>query len=284
MIDNTPTPDPVMQPVSMHDAPHKHHGALPLVAAMLGVFLVIETVVLGYVVKEYVMSADDQANPAVGLRDQLEERIREVRDKIPPVLFTVKQEGGYPYGQDLISIDRVTGQEIGVYSAGIGGFVEPIAVPQVKYDGTVYVHLVGEGDDPFIHLHSLDLTRDSDPQPMEWENGTVIYDGFSVSPDQTMIAYVPYDFELEKEFTGNELMVLDLATGESKSLGKANEGEGYFYEYILDLGGVGSGYQLRWIDRNCVEAVVYNLPETDSTAETNSFSKMETFCVVEPRP
>jgi hypothetical protein len=63
MNDNmSSAPQPSMQqPVSMHDTPHKHHGALPLIAAMLGVFLVIETVVLGYVVKEFVLDEQEEA-------------------------------------------------------------------------------------------------------------------------------------------------------------------------------------------------------------------------------
>ncbi len=48
--------EPIKQPVSVHDTPHVHHGALPLIAAMLGVFLVLETIVLGYLVKTEVLN------------------------------------------------------------------------------------------------------------------------------------------------------------------------------------------------------------------------------------
>lgn len=71
-----------MQPVSMHDTPHKHHGALPLIAAMLGVFLVLESIVLGYVVTKYVgvEQAEDEVNEQTA--DRREEVIDEVKDKV----------------------------------------------------------------------------------------------------------------------------------------------------------------------------------------------------------
>ncbi len=50
---NSPQP-PARQPVSIHDSAYKHHGALPLITAMLGVLLVIETIVFGYVITQYV--------------------------------------------------------------------------------------------------------------------------------------------------------------------------------------------------------------------------------------
>ncbi len=53
-------PRPTLQPASIHGTPHPHHGYLHLVVGLLGVLLVLETIVFGYVITQYADLQNEQ--------------------------------------------------------------------------------------------------------------------------------------------------------------------------------------------------------------------------------
>ncbi len=266
-----PTPVEIEQPSSIHV---DRSGIHPIVTALLAFLLALETLALGYVIVQYSNLQKTQSQAIAKFQEQ-----REEAPMLAPLLYTKKLEGGYPYGQQLLIINRQTGRETTVFETGIGGFVEVVAVPQVGYDGRVFVHLVGEGDNPFLQLHELNLNTEGDQKLVDFaQDSYVIMDAFEVSPDQTKLAFVPYDMDAAVSETGNQLVVLDLLSGETEVIGETDE---VFYGAIADLGGTGTAYNLRWLDRNCVETNVYEAPEEKVGGAQNTYLSQQTFCLEE---
>ncbi|MFZ2682248.1 MAG: hypothetical protein WAZ14_04105 [Patescibacteria group bacterium] len=259
--------DQMPQPVSMHDTPHSHHGALPLITAMLGVFIVIESVVLGYVVKEYVM--EDEAGEAVVDNQP----VVAVASSLPPLVYSPYIAGRYPAGQQLIMIDRETGAET-VLQEIVAGVIGVVAVPQVGFDGRIFISVMGEGDNPGLGLSVLDLETPSasavsvafaDKLPFVGREAT------KVSPDQTSLAALYYNPAMNE--LSREVAVWNLLTGQREVLGKIADTEA-FTPTLHGLGG-SSGYELSWTSQDCVSAYVYTL---SSTGDDNSFAGAREFC------
>lgn len=279
---------PTVQPVSMHDTPHVHHGALPLITAMLGVFLVLETVALGYGVVRYIGVSDRVQNGQQAIadkRDEVTQKIEEAKAKIPPILYIKSTYLNSPYGQELHQVDRQTGQDILVMDFGASKVAQLVAVPQVGYDGRVFLHIVGEGtDDPYLHLFSLDLNdEDAVPTPIELPVDSGIQSGIlmsaiAVSPDQTKLAYIPFT-QGEEVSPSTMLFVLNLLTGQKTTLGGLSdmaaptpgfrEGSTFAQPEPNTIGGT-LGPEFNWQSNSCVVAKVYG-PSLGAV-------RSETFC------
>jgi hypothetical protein len=271
--------EPIKQPVSIHDTPHVHHGALPLITAMLGVFLVLETIVIGYGIMRYVGAEDTSGNVQQLLADkraELEVKISEAKKAYPPLFYAPKSVNGQA-NQKLMVIDRQTGAESVAYTGPDGKHLDLIAVPQVGYTGAVYISLALWETDAGPQLYKLDTFNDNEITLIT-ESGKIT-DNYVVSPDQTKIAYVPFDSAVDKYITGNELKVYDLITGTTSGVG--DSGEAYYWSTISDFGGSGAGYNYIWVDNNCLEASVYERPQTDVPGLANAYSATDTICIDE---
>lgn len=271
----TPPEQPIVQPVSMHETPHVHHGALPLIAAMLGVFLVIETIVLSYGVTRFVGVTDKietaQQN-ASDRREELAQKIEEAKTKIPPILYIKSTHLNSPYGQELHQVDRQTGQDTLVMDFGASKAVQLVAVPQVGYDGHIFLHIAGEGtDDPYLHLYSLDLNSD-DPIPTVIDlpveigiQNQILMSAIAVSPDQTKLAYIPFTQEDEIS-ESTRLYDLNLLTNQFVVLGGLSDmavpvdnfrvGSTFAQPELNTIGGT-LGPEFAWQDNSCIVARVY---------------------------
>lgn len=89
---NTPesplTPsEPTVQPVSIHDTPHQGHGAWPLIAGMLGVFLVLESIALGYGVMRVVEIKGKIDTAKEKISERKEDLIVRLQDERPDLAF-----------------------------------------------------------------------------------------------------------------------------------------------------------------------------------------------------
>lgn len=283
--DMQPTSTPPTQPVSVHETPHAHHGALPLIAGMLGVFLVIETVVLGYVVKEYVVGAET-AESTIGLRDELEKKIQEAKDKLVPFLYTDSGwEGSQSYSY-LKQVNRQTGDETIVLSGEDRQFITLVATPQIGYDGRVFIHQgCVECDNPYYSLYELDMNGDREPQPLEIVEGFLSRSATAVSPDQTKIAIAQYE-DVEASNAG-EVLVYDFLSGDTEVLGELAEDE-YFSQYFGPNAFAGAGgYTLSWINRECFNVTIYEEPDDadpsgayDPTdANEKDYKEMREYCI-----
>jgi hypothetical protein len=256
-----PTSLPV-QPVSMHETPHKSHGALPLIAAMLGVFLVLALVALGYVVKEYVM--DEQAEETIETTDDreamIEQRIEEAKAKLVPFLYT---DNGWNNGNMfsfLKQVNRQTGNETLILEGKDLYFISLVAVPQVGYDGRVFIHQgCGECDNPYYSLYELDMNSEERvPEPFTIVDGNLARGGTAVSPDQTKMAIAHYD-DVEIGHTG-EVIIYDFVSGEKQVVGELAEDE-YFTSYFGNNVFAGaSGYSIFWNNRECFSLTIYEDP------------------------
>ncbi|MDQ5951898.1 MAG: hypothetical protein QG626_25 [Patescibacteria group bacterium] len=268
---------PAVQPVSMHDTPHAHHGALPLITAMLGVFLVLETVALGYGVVRYIGVSDRVQNGQQAIadkRDEVAAKIDEVKKSYPPLFYAPLSNNGEA-NRILMIVDRKTGSESVAYVSPEGKHLELVAVPQVGYKGEVYISLSVWESDGGMTLYKLDTLNDNE-LTLITESGKVT-DNYVVSPDQTKIAYVPFDLDVDKYATGNKLKVYDLVTGTTSDIG--DSGDAYYWSAISDFSGSGAGYSYVWVDSDCLEASVYARPETDVSGADNTYSATNTVCI-----
>lgn len=265
------------QPVSMHDTPHAHHGALPLITAMLGVFLVLETVALGYGVVRYIGVSDRVQNGQQAIadkRDEVAEKIDEVKKSYPPFFYAPESVNDKP-NTNLLVVDRKTGTETVAYTSQEDMHLDLVAVPQIGYKGEIYISLARWNTDAGPQLYKLDTTEDNEITLIT-ESGKVT-DNYVVSPDQTKIAYVPFDMTVDKYVTGNKLKIYDLVTGTTSEIG--DSGTAYFWSTISDFSGSGAGYAYQWTSSDCLEASVYARPQTDASGLDNTYLVTNTFCL-----
>lgn len=271
--------EPAQQPVSMHDTPHKHHGALPLIAAMLGVFLVIESIVLGYVVTEYVLDEQEEVEADVQststLSDELEEQAEEIRSKVPPLLYT---DSGFADGKIyslLKQVNRQTGQEQTIYTAKGTDVVSLLAVPQIGYDGHIFINLgCGECDSSGMSLYVLDLGGSKEVVLLPVVEGTLYRGSVDVSPDQTKIAIAQYE-DVDTSSAG-EIIVYDLLSGETEVMGVLAEGE-YFSRYFGPNSLAGAGdFNVTWRNRECFTVAIYDEPTP--AADLKHYKEIRSFC------
>lgn len=288
---NTPesplTPsEPTVQPVSIHDTPHQGHGAWPLIAGMLGVFLVLESIALGYGVMRVVEikgKIDTAKDTAASRKEELAQKVEEAKDKIPPILYIKPSQPSSPYGQELHQINRLTGQDTLVMDFGASKAAQLVAVPQVGYDGRVFLHIVGEGvDNPYLHLYSLDLNDENAvPTPIELPvdegmQSQISMSAIAVSPDQTKLAYVPFDASIEPGGESRKLLLLNLVTGEKSTLGLLNEMAGVptifsFAQLAENTIGGTVGPLMDWTSTTCVTAMVFESPSPVNGNNSQTF-------------
>lgn len=272
------SPEPSQQPVSVHDASTTHHSGWPLVAGMLGVFLVLETVVLGYVVTTYV-GVKDAKQATQERRQELVEKLKDKASNLQsaagaPFIYSVASDNGSgSFGQEIRMVDAQTGKETTVYQASESSYVQLVAVPEVGYDGRIFFTMVGEGDNPYWALQSLDIDTDQEPTPVSLPSfSTVQRWNSAISPDETMI--VGFTYDAENDEVARSLKVWNLLTGEMEEMGVLAEGE-YFYSGP-GFGGV-EGSDIYWSDRECVVATVYE--DAADPNSPNTFKEHRTLCL-----
>lgn len=270
---------PTVQPVSMHDTPHAHHGALPLITAMLGVFLVLETVALGYGVVRYIGVSDRVQNGQQAIadkRDEVAAKIDEVKKSYPPLFYAPLSKNNEA-NRNLMIVDRKTGSESVAYVGPEGKHLGLVAVPQVGYNGVVYISLAIWGTDGGPQLYKLDTTKNNELTAITL--GTTNY-SYIVSPDQTKIVSMPFDSQVDKYTTGQKLSVYDLVTGTTTEIADADGF--YFWSTISEFDGSGTGGTYHWVDNECVEAAIYERPQTDlSDVGDNRYFATKTYCLGE---
>ena len=275
-MNDTSSPQPTRQPLSVHGE-HHSHGSLHLIVGMLGVLLVLETIVFGYVVTQYVDLQNEQ-EAVLEKRAEIAASKLDDEDILPvPFLYIKTSKYGSGYGSELYRVNRQTGEENLLIDFGNTHVGWLLAIPQVGYDGRVFIHKGGEGtDNPYLNLISIDLTSDdraevpvaglSEPQT-DVLNAAVV-----VSPDQTKIAYIPFNSTAPEGVSPSpELKVLNLLTGVTTTLSRL-EGESTFVRYGANIIGGTLGPVVFWRDNSCVDVFVY--PST--TSETGG--KSEIFC------
>lgn len=239
---------------------------------MLGVLLVLETIVFGYVVTQYVDLQNEQE--AI-----LETRAEVADTKIDGEDLEKPIAAPFVYVKDnkqVVIVNRITGKETVVYTFGNTGFSSNriFAVPQVGFDGRIFTHSIGENDRPSVDLSELDITVDS-PElqvpsflselPFKSKEATL------VSPDQTHLAAVYYNPAFDEE--SREIVIWDLLSGAKEVVGTLNAGEA-FSRQLETLGGAG-GYNLEWTNLDCVKTYVYSISET---GDDNDYLTTREYC------
>lgn len=274
-----PPTEPTQQPVSVHDTPHKHNGAWPLIAGMLGVFLVLETIAIGYGVTRMVAVRDrveDVKDTAAARRAEIEQKVAEAKKTYPPFFYAPRPAADQA-NRNLMVVDHQTGVESVAYVGPEGKNLDLVAVPQVGYSGVVYISLALWASDGGPQLYKLDTTKNNELTEIVGVDTT---DGhYLVSPDQTKIAYVPFDQQVDKYATGNKLKVYDLVTGGTTEVG--DSGSAYFWSTINDFSGSGAGYAIHWTDNLCLEASVYEATQLSGAPAglDNSYVSTDKACI-----
>ncbi len=270
-MNDTSSPQPTRQPLSVHGE-HHSHGSLHLIVGMLGVLLVLETIVFGYVVTQYVDLQNEQE--AI-----LETRAEVADTKIDEEDLEKPIAAPFVYIKDnkqVVIVNRITGKETVVYTFGSSPvtFNNLFAVPQVGFDGRIFITSHGESDIPSLGLSELDITVEN-PElkvpaflselPFTSKTATLI------SPDETHLAAVYYNPAFDEN--SREIVIWDLLSGEKEVVGTLNAGEA-FSRQLETLGGAG-GYNLDWTNLDCVKTYVYSISET---GDDNEYLTTREYC------
>ncbi|MFA5946906.1 MAG: hypothetical protein WC813_02675 [Patescibacteria group bacterium] len=258
---------------------HKN-GTHAIIIMMLVALMVVETATLGYAMVKL-------GAPAIPGKTAIPYGDDGLTGKgaVPPLLFVEKTYPDAPFGNKLYQLDRTTGEKKLILDRG-DSFVELVAVPQIGYDGRVFVNLLGEGSDfnP-VKVYTIDLTK-SDVIPQEviaFAPGMHLASSqVRVSPDQTKIAFIPFD---DSRSTGDtpapDLYIFDLLTGTTDSIGRLSEMNTPFttqgFTFIQEgdsnsPGGLGP-VAFEWKDNACVIARIWYTPSYIGGETTNG-----TFC------
>lgn len=273
------TPEPSPRPVSIHGDAH-HHGALPVIAAMLGVFLVIETIVLGFVVTKYVLGTRETQENQAQIRELVEARVEEAKKKLVPFLYT---DNGWKDGKMysyLKQVDRQTGEETTLLEGKDLKFISLIATPQVGYDGRVFIHQgCGECDNPYLDLYEFNVnTKQVKEYPLD-DDDYVIRSSVAVSPDQTKLAIAQYEDVEWSDYS--EIRIVDLLTGEVEVVGEYADGT-YVSEYFgQNAFGGAAGFNLHWQNQECFNVTTYERPASVNQMSRMDYKGTDTFCVGE---
>jgi hypothetical protein len=262
-----------MQPVSMHDTPHKHNGALPLIAAMLGVFLVIESIVLGYVVTEYVLDEQEDQMEEIVAEESIDEELdEEAFTGVPLVATRANPAGGRI--NEIVAFNPANDRSRLVYTAPTPMSVGEVLVPQVNFDGRIFFTLQGEGDNPGLGLVELDISKSGNETKIPTFVAELPFTGnqaTAFSPDQGQLAALYYNPDFEE--TSREIVIWNMLTGASMVVGTLNEGEA-FTPTIHGFGGA-DGFSLSWKGSKCVETAVYTL---SADGNDNAFLETREYC------
>jgi len=282
MNDDIIQPEQTVQPVSRHDTPHRSQGALPLVTAMLGVFLVLAILALGYVIVNYVRAeptdvsnipAQGSNNNAAGGADADDDAV------MPPLLYTDNgwDDDGKAYSF-LRQVDRETGEEKTVLESSRNlNFITLVAVPQVGFDGKVYVHQgCVECDNPYLQLFELSMGGTKLREVNLADDGFVFHPSTAVSPDQTRLAVAQYD-DVETGHAG-DIFIYNFLTGEKEVVGSLAADE-YFSRYFgPDAFAGAGGFTVSWKNRECFDVTIYKEPTIVREFNEKDFKETRTFC------
>lgn len=258
-----PTPAP-------HHAPPPHAG-MPILVGLLGLLLVLETLALGYVLKLYLSPQEPQM---VIIEEEQEEPAL-----VPPLLYTRKSEES-AYGNAVVKIDPRTGAEEVVYTPPVGKAVDILSVPQVNYDGRVFLGVVcGACDNnSWEDIVELNLEQNNDTETADFfDPAFMVRDALEVSPDQTKIALTRYE-NVETSSSG-VVEVIDVLTGQKQQLSALGEGE-YFSQYFgQNTLGQAAGYELRWTNLGCFNVTIYEDDEMNVSGDFKSYKESRAYCL-----
>jgi hypothetical protein len=274
MSDEMPqSPTPSMQPVSMHEQHGHSHGSLHLIVGLLGVLLVLETIVFGYVIMQYVDMKNEQAaaEEETDVTPVGDDEVETWTLNGQPHVFARANPG--PRVNEIVMLDDNDRLTV-VYTAEGVMSIDEVMVPQTRFDGRIFFTLLGEGDLPSLLLQELDISESGheplkpdfvDDLPFTGRSATAF------SPDQSHIAALYYNPDFEE--TSGEVVMWSLLTGERRVVGQLNEGEA-FTPTIHGFAGA-DGFDLSWQDSNCVVTPVYAL---SATGNDNTFIENREFC------
>jgi len=225
----------------------------PMIAALLGLLLIAETVFLVwgttqfFLVKEEIQKVKDEKAALIVAQ---EKAIADVKAALTPAFYTTSA----PKSQ-LIMVDRETGAETVLYEVQAGG-IDIVAVPQVGYEGIIYLGARGEGDMPSLGLFAFDVAKKEEITLPVNTQLPLVKDAIAVSPDQTRLAAVYYN-EAGINETSREIVVWDLKTGTKKVIGKIDPGQ-YFSRFSGENTFAGAdGYSVSWTNNNTVATEVF---------------------------
>ena len=261
----SPAPQPAapMQPVSMHEKHGHSHGSLHLIVGLLGVLLVLETIVLGYVVTQYVV--DEEVETVTEDDEMVVEK-----ESVPPFIYAKDNK-------ELYIVDRETGEENLIYaSTSAAAQVGVFAVPQVGYDGRIYIsRFCSDCDSPTMKVQEVNLLL-PEQAPVPLDKWTLPRGSAEVSPDEVQVAMARY----ANEETGHagDVVVLNLLTGQEEVIGQLASDE-YFSRYFGENVFARAGdFNLSWVDRSCFDVYIYQDDPADPSSGTKSFKEIRNYC------
>lgn len=193
---------------------------------------------------------------------------------VPPYVYST---GWDVPRSEIREVNRSTGKEAAIFVASEAEGKEGIrynivAIPQIGYDGRIFVRRGKET--PSGELYELELAsrRMKKTELPYWPLGRL----GATSPDQTHLAYVSEGGQAGADW---KVTAYDFLTGETKTLGQANEGE-YFAEFVGgDTFGNFAGGEVFWPDHHCFTVNVYEDPGAGEDPSHKKFKEDRKFCL-----
>lgn len=242
----------------------------PILLIVAVVILALAVVTLSF----FLMQASQKSQTAmsqmqaelVAMQSAVEESTAMLEGSVPPYLYTTtdSDENGFPVEQ-IWEVDRASGERTLVHEGGYHIF----AVPQIAYDGTIIVSVVGYNENPWLNVRRMVLETSEVTEieyPVEMHRRMTF-----LSPDQRKVAVVSDRSGVEGPVT---LHILDVNSGNLLLQEELADGEFFASEYdALDGAGV---VDMVWNGSSeCVTSLIY----TDSEEGERRYSDVGTYCI-----
>jgi hypothetical protein len=259
----------------------QQESALWFILASIFFFLfIIASVISGYYYAKMVRTdalllvaqyrCEDLAEETVNLEvaDQL--------DGVAPHFFVVRDRNNQ---STLVMLDAVKGKEIEIYknrSDGTDNF-SLYAVPQVGYDGRVFIQRISSSGDFSGDVEELDILTGK-VKPADFEDYIPsARTASSLSPSEGLIIYL-HDNPVAEEWEKQAVMV-DLVSGNAILVGSLQQDE-YYSRYQGDsVQGGAAGFDLQWVSAECVSVAVFQDTKGNAESVVKELKEYREYCL-----
>jgi len=240
--------------------------------SMFGIVSVL-LILAVYVTKVKYTEIDTAKNEIIALQNDLnnaEKLMNSKESQIP--LFTTSFRGldGKP---KVVSIDRKTGleSELALDWPGISSLV---AVPQVGFDGRIYVSLIRDEADFFSAVSEVNLkTGDVSETGLRSQSGIL-------SPDQSQTVVFSSDIsdKLYNDYLENQILVYNFNKGNITVVGELKNDES-LTDREPDFNDPFKKVSINWVNNSCILVGVYQKSVLENGDITYSFKENREMCL-----
>lgn len=258
---------PVIEPVN--ETVHQP-GSWKTVAVLAILLLVAESAAFGYYMYQSVKTVEViEEEPQTIVEEEPEDT------SVPPAFAMHVVD----HSKLLVMVDRSTGEATTVYTPPIADvLVSLFAVPQIGYNGNVYLDFMGMGENPALNIQVVNVaSKTISKLSFDGALPFASREATKLSPSQTRIAALYSNKGFDEDADLHQAAIFDLATGKKTVVGTIADGE-YFSHFTGENTFAGAeGYFLSWDSENCFSTWIYK-DGADPEADEKVYKETKTFC------